>query len=1121
MPLKPAISALARQTLKTAYDELDRTIAPGDKQDFGTTTLQHVRKAVRDIENQLGARQSLRNMGRLMPLFQGLEHYPKVVEILCNGTPYLSWVWAPISLILRIACEYVEAFEQIIKGYASIAESLKRFEILSNAFIREPEFHETLAIFYADILKFHTHAYKFVRRSGWQLIFLTSWGRFERTFKHILEDLKEHGSLIDKEANARNIAEAKEMRENIQSWRKEIQARKEEIQARREESQSQLSREETEQSAKQFKAIASWLKINESDQLAIFDSISSEVAEYQGTCGWILENPKVRSWLKRKPDTPALWLQGSAGTGKSVLCTQLVNFMKRSNKFVIRHFCTYLYASSTAYEQILKSLILQLVQKDDDLVAHVYEAHVLEKKSPETTALEQLFQTLLANMSNEPSQEEYAWIIIDGLDECEPDKQTRLVRLINHVTSKHPLPGSTAYKVLISSRSPSNALQGLQRKQTVSLTEEKHSLHGAIGQYVGQRLRSLDPKLRQIHIRDAEINEIRNAIVTKADGMFLYARLVMDYLASNIFYSGDEIKQSVNQLPKKLAEFYDKILTQILVQLDPRSVDRIRCILSWVAFAKRPLRKLEFFSVITFSPGDPEVEHLAPQYILDICGTIVEERQDSTLAFIHISVKEFLQSSSSNIVIYKQQALREHGVATVTCLLSGLRVFGREFPEHDRVLRIGKGLHGFHVYATEYWIEYLLSHIAGADGIDTNSPEPLMILACQLADVVKESSPEMALENDGRTSQLDERLPALRQYPTLYTCVTRALMARSLKNLEARILQEHGKLVSQGISTPSASSKPSFMLESITALLASYQGAVMSLVDHDHFPGLTRDELELFRAHFGTAALTCRLGSCPRATVGFETKRLRSDHEMSHVRCFPCTFSDCQYPPFGSAKALKKHTSKYHAVVTGRKTIRRTGSRRVQRGQQQSTPSSFDQDPMAALTKKVYERSLPPTPHVGPLSSRTTTEQYEPQPAPAVYGGSAPSSPLVPNARAQKAPIHIDDILNQMQDTQSVSAATMASPREEDGNGRQHAAEAIYMDWFGSSCYDFDADIDLLDPNLDLYVPDPNDPKFHNAAAVEPEQPNDEVKRPLLPGLLDMSEPPPDQRSGAQPVFFR
>lgn len=38
--------------------------------------------------------------------------------------------------------------------------------------------------------------------------------------------------------------------------------------------------------------------------------------------------------------------------------------------------------------------------------------------------------------------------------------------------------------------------------------------------------------------------------------MFLYARLVMDYLASNIFFSGDEIKESVNQLPQKLTDLY-------------------------------------------------------------------------------------------------------------------------------------------------------------------------------------------------------------------------------------------------------------------------------------------------------------------------------------------------------------------------------------------------------------------------------------------------------------------------------------------------------------------------------------------------------------------------------------
>lgn len=36
--------------------------------------------------------------------------------------------------------------------------------------------------------------------------------------------------------------------------------------------------------------------------------------------------------------------------------------------------------------------------------------------------------------------------------------------------------------------------------------------------------------------------------------MFLYARLVLDYISANIFYSGDELKNAINQLPETLAE---------------------------------------------------------------------------------------------------------------------------------------------------------------------------------------------------------------------------------------------------------------------------------------------------------------------------------------------------------------------------------------------------------------------------------------------------------------------------------------------------------------------------------------------------------------------------------------
>lgn len=38
--------------------------------------------------------------------------------------------------------------------------------------------------------------------------------------------------------------------------------------------------------------------------------------------------------------------------------------------------------------------------------------------------------------------------------------------------------------------------------------------------------------------------------------MFLYARLVLDYLSTNIFYSGEEVKTSIDHLPDKLSDLY-------------------------------------------------------------------------------------------------------------------------------------------------------------------------------------------------------------------------------------------------------------------------------------------------------------------------------------------------------------------------------------------------------------------------------------------------------------------------------------------------------------------------------------------------------------------------------------
>lgn len=60
----------------------------------------------------------------------------------------------------------MQSFTQLLDAYEQIAQHLPRFDRLGVVFRDNPEFHSILADVYADILEFHSHAYKFLRRGG-------------------------------------------------------------------------------------------------------------------------------------------------------------------------------------------------------------------------------------------------------------------------------------------------------------------------------------------------------------------------------------------------------------------------------------------------------------------------------------------------------------------------------------------------------------------------------------------------------------------------------------------------------------------------------------------------------------------------------------------------------------------------------------------------------------------------------------------------------------------------------------------------------------------------------------------------------------------------------------------
>lgn len=322
--------------------------------------------------------------------------------------------------------------------------------------------------------------------------------------------MKRYEDVIDRTANAYDISEADQMRQDLRQWR--------------EESMEKLHLQDQEQAAKEFQAIQSWLRVDRSDQLTIFDSIADQGNKYPGTCEWVLKNTKVRSWLHLSPQTPVLWLSGSAGTGKSVISTQLINFMRNLPELtVIYHYCTNSSTDSSGYEQVLKSLLEQILHQDADLTAHVYYTHVLKKQTATVLAIEQLLQSLVVNSSGTTDQPSHFRIVLDGVDELpehSPNSQSRLVGLLRRLASNVSSLENSTCKVLISGRPSITLSHLLRRKPTVSLTVEKPQLDKAIQQYALQRLGSLQNRFQQLGMDVEEVNDIGRQISNKSDGEF-------------------------------------------------------------------------------------------------------------------------------------------------------------------------------------------------------------------------------------------------------------------------------------------------------------------------------------------------------------------------------------------------------------------------------------------------------------------------------------------------------------------------------------------------------------------------------------------------------------------------
>jgi len=126
----------------------------------------------------------------------------------------------------------------------------------------------------------------------------------------------------------------------------------------------------------------------------------------------------------------------------------------------------------------------------------------------------------------------------------------------------------------------------------------------------------------------------------------------------------------------------------------------------------------------------------------------------------------------------------------MTCLLAGLDVFDLGYPDARRCSRVLRGLHSFHVYANEFWLDYVLSLVATTGSL--REPESLASMANSLSRALEElQSPTSPTENC-ETAKLGNGLEQLRSYKGLFSSARDVLEARLQKKLADNV-EKHGK----------------------------------------------------------------------------------------------------------------------------------------------------------------------------------------------------------------------------------------------------------------------------------------------------------------------------------------
>ncbi|KAI6753938.1 hypothetical protein HG530_013114 [Fusarium avenaceum] len=604
---RPSAVALAKteSSLEQALRTFRATLTEKQLKDLDAIKYVPDTKAVLTFTAELDAkRRTIKGQSiasRLYSILQCVRDFSSVVETFVSSNPQIAaLIWGSIKLTMLVAVNFLSYFEVLTELFMTLGRVSPQFDQYQVLFPDSKGVQTALCDFHAAVIRCCQHVIIVIRRPWHSQLYNSLWQSLGNEFSQDIAEIENQKDVVDRELD--------------------------------------LARTQATLRSQQ-------LQLDEQTEASGFRDAMRRIT---GQTGNKVKDLSVRIDEQKARERRKLLLNSLSshdyisphrqnfGSGKTILTSSVVDHAltekRDSGELIAFFFPRFDDQNSLKSETILRSIVRQTIEA----------ASIIDDTLP---LLETLMSrdglaanTLTKLITKIGRVVKTLYIIIDGLDECEPAERRDLLKTL---TSLVALNGGI--KLFLSTR---ETIANEIRKNFVSY--EYVSMDCSTGQsdiaaYVVSTIDTLLDNDDLVVSDPSLIDDMKESLIENADGMFLWAAFQLKEICAKT--NDDEIRKSIaaENLPKGLTEIFSRALQRVI---ESGKEDTVLKLLPWVTAAARPmtLDELQESAMIEigqlFSIEGRKVNgiHRLSSWFQ---GLVDIDEETKTVSFAHASIRHF------------------------------------------------------------------------------------------------------------------------------------------------------------------------------------------------------------------------------------------------------------------------------------------------------------------------------------------------------------------------------------------------------------------------------------------------------------------------------------------------